>query len=278
MPRPFRPEGFADMQTWWMRHQNRYKYRESGPDDTLARTIRAAYYACISFIDDHLGQVLRVLKLTGMADRTLVVFTSDHGELLGDYGSWGKRSFLDPSARVPLIVRWPGHVAPSTVVGDAVSLVDIMPTAMAAAGIDPAPYRLDGVPLTEREPGRRVYGQLDSGQKGTYMVTDGHHKYFYSSPDAKEFLFDLTAGAYEVTNLAGDPGAAPVLQSLRASLLTRLRRDGHTEPVAGDQWQRYPPPGEPADPDADRIFQPAVWTDPWPRTPGYVPDWVPRPR
>ena len=278
MPKPFRPDGFEAMQTWWMRHQNRYKYRESGPDDTLARTIRAAYYACVSFIDHHLGRLLRVLELTGMAGHTLVVFTSDHGELLGDYGSWGKRSFLDPSARVPLIVRWPGHVAPHTVVGEAVSLVDVMPTALVAAGMDPTPYGLDGAPLTERPEGRRVYGQVGSGDKGSYMVTDGRQKYFYSAPDDREFLFDLTAGPYEVANLAGDPAWAPILGDLRGSLLARLSRDGYGEPVAGDQWRRYPPPDEPADPDADRIFQPAAWTDPWPRTPGYIPEWVRRPR
>lgn len=278
MPKPFRPEGYQALQTWWMRHQNRYKYRESGPDDTLARTIRAAYLACISFIDHELGRVLRVLATTGLAERTLVLFTADHGELLGDYGSWGKRSFLDPAARVPLIARWPGRLAPGGVCSAPVSLLDLMPTALGAAGIDPAPYGLDGVPLTEERRAPCVFGQLDRGARGTYMVTDDRHKYFYSAPDDREFLFDLTdhaSGGRESRNLAAAPDRRQTLEALRATLIGRLRRDGYEEPLDGEHWRRYPPPPEPDDPDQDRIFQEAQWVDPWPRLPGYTPAWLP---
>ncbi len=248
MPKPFRPEGYQALQTWWMRHQNRYKYRESGPDDTLARTIRAAYLTCISFIDHELGRVLRVLATTGLAERTLGLFTADHGELLGDYASWGKRSFLDPAARVPLIARWPGRLAPGGVCSAPVSLLDLMPTALGAAGIDPAPCGLDGVPLTEERRPPCVFGQLDRGARGTYMVTDDRHKYFYSAPDDREFLFDLAdhaSGGRESRNLAAAPDRRQTLEALRATLIGRLRRDGYEEPLDGEHWRCYPPPPEP---------------------------------
>lgn len=274
MPKPFRPEGYRQLQTWWMRHQNRYKYREDGPDDTLARTLRAAYYACVSFIDHHVGRILRVLAATGLAQETLVLFTSDHGELLGDYGSWGKRSFLDPSVRVPLIARWPGHLPAGGVVTTPVSLVDIMPTVLAAAGVDSAGCRQDGADLSTlptAEP-RLVCAQLAEDAHGTYMATDGRLKYFYSAPDDREFLFDLAGQEREERNLAADPAWAGRLQDLRERLAARLRGDGYERPFTGAGWRRYRLPPDPQDPDDDRIFQEARWTDPWPRIPGYTPE------
>jgi len=277
MAKPFRPDGYRDLQTWWMRHQNRYKYREDGPEDTLARTIRAAYYACVSFIDYHLGRILGVLAATGLAQNTLVMFTSDHGELLGDYGSWGKRSFLDPSARVPLIARWPGHLAAGAVATAPVSLVDIMPTVLAAAGVDPAAHHLDGMDLATpaADDGHRVvFGQLDQGARGTYMATDGAAKYFYSAPDDREYLFDLAAEQRESRNLAGDPAWTGRLQDLRDRLFARWRQDGYAAPSYGEGWRRHSVLPDPEDPDTDRIFQEARWTDPWPRIPGYTPNWL----
>ncbi len=228
MPPPFRPPDWRALQTWWMRHQNRYKYREGGPDDTFNRTVRAAYYACISFIDYHLGRILRILEATGQSRDTLVVFTSDHGELLGDYGSWGKRSFLDPAARVPLVLRWPGVLPGGTTVTEPVSLLDIMPTALAAAGLVPAEHDLDGLDLRRtagRGERRVILGQLSHGQRGTYLATDGHCKYIYSAPDQREYLFDLDAEPREAVNRAADAAYANRLAALRATLLGRF--DSH---------------------------------------------------
>lgn len=275
MPAPFRPEGFRALQTWWMRHQNRYKYREGGPDDTLARTIRAAYYACVSFIDHQVGRMLRVLEDTGCADDTLVIFTSDHGELLGDYGSWGKRSFLDPAVRVPLIIRWPGRQAAGTVERRPATLLDVMPTCLAAAGAAGA-RDLDGCDLAAGSPARPLFGQLSRGRHGTYMVAQGPFKYTYSAPDDREYLFDVTAEPAEAHNLADEPAHAQTVAALRALLIERHLRDGDADVADGAGWRRFPAPPEP-DPDEDRIFQEAVWTDPWLRQPGYEQPWLPPP-
>lgn len=279
MPPPFRPDGYRTLQTWWMRHQNRYKYREGGPDDTLNRTLRAAYYACISFIDYQVGRILRALDATGQADRTLVIFTSDHGELLGDYGSWGKRSFLDAAARVPLVVRWPGELPAGVVATPPASLLDVMPTALAAAGIPPDPHHLDGTDLrtlATRGVDRLVFGQLSRGPRGTYFATDGRRKYVYSAPDDREYFFDLRADPREACDLAGTAAVAGDLTALRTALVQRLRSDGHEEPLDGGGWRRFPPAPDPARADDDRIFQEAAWTDPWVRLPGYVQGWTPR--
>jgi arylsulfatase len=281
MPPPFRPDGYQSLQTWWMRHQNRYKYREAGPDDTLNRTLRAAYYGSISFIDYHVGRILRALDATGLADRTLVIFTSDHGELLGDYGSWGKRTFLDAAARVPLIVRWPGEMPAGAVSRCLVSLLDIMPTVLAAAGVDPDTHHLDGADLravmTARAD-RIVLGQLSRGPRGTYFATDGRRKYMYSAPDDREYLFDLEVDPRETRNLMGEAGAAEGAVALRNALIERYRVAGYEEPLEGSRWRRFPVLADPVDADDDRIFQEAAWTDPWVRWPGYVQDWLPRQR
>ena len=275
---PFRPEGYEALQTWWMRHQNRYKYREGGPDDTFNRTVRAAYYACISFIDYHVGRILRTLAATGEAQRTLVIFTSDHGELMGDYGSWGKRSFLDPAARVPLVVRWPGELPAGEVATGPASLLDVMPTALGAAGIAPA-GDLDGTDLREVAagvPGRVVLVQLSHGARGTYLATDGRRKYVYSAPDGQEYLFDLEGEAREVCNLAGTSAGERDLRALREALIGRFRADGYEEPLDGASWRGFPRAHDPERADDDRIFQEAAWTDPWVRVPGYEQDWLPR--
>ena len=93
-----------DLLCYWNRVQNRYKYRDHGYDELLVRTIRAAYYACISFIDFNMARVLEALG--GEIDDTLIVLSSDHGEMLGDYGCVGKRCMLDAAARIPMLLRW----------------------------------------------------------------------------------------------------------------------------------------------------------------------------
>ena len=87
MPFPYMPRGYEDLQTYWNRVQNRYKYRDQGFDGNLVRLTKCAYYAAISFVDYNAGRILQALEDQGELDNTLVLFTSDHGELLGDYGS-----------------------------------------------------------------------------------------------------------------------------------------------------------------------------------------------
>ncbi|NUQ00618.1 MAG: sulfatase-like hydrolase/transferase, partial [Armatimonadetes bacterium] len=137
MPLPKRPPGYQALWTWQNRHQNRYKWRDNGVDDNLVRTMRAAYYGCISFIDFHLGRILEALERRGELDNTLILFSSDHGEHLGDYDCFGKRSFLDTAARVPLLARWPGHLAAGVRCEAVTSLLDIAPTFCAAAATAP---------------------------------------------------------------------------------------------------------------------------------------------
>jgi len=257
MPKPFRPENCEDLLTFWNRVQNRYKYKDAGTDDLLLRTMRAAYYASISFIDFNIGRILEMLG--DEIDNTLVAFSSDHGELLGDYGSFGKRSMLDASARIPFLIRWPEHVPAGKTCATPVSLLDLWPTFAVAAGeTQPPPYsysrdivEISNGPSRPRE----ITSQFSEGRFGIYMITDGDWKYVYSSPDRREWLFDLKNDPLETRSFETEGTAAPHLHRLRTSLISRLREEGATAAVEGETWREYPPGRFPAAPDAGLLFQ-----------------------
>ena len=254
---PFRPEGYENLLTYWNHVQNRYKYRDAGSDGFLIRTMRAAYFAQVSFLDYNLGRILAALG--DEIDNTLIITSSDHGELLGDYGSFGKRSMLDAAARVPLIARWPGHFAPGAREATPTSLIDLWPTFLTAAGnTDPAPDP-ESISLFDiaesRFPQRYVYSQFSQKQLGLYLITDGRWKYSYSAPDRKEWLFDLYIDPHESHNLAYNLAYQHKTVELRQALLSRFERDGYSDPVENGAWRPYPRIDSPDDPDAGLIYQ-----------------------
>ncbi|MEZ4870010.1 MAG: sulfatase-like hydrolase/transferase [Caldilineaceae bacterium] len=240
MPRPFRPQNYEQALTFWNHVQNRYKYRDGGFDDQLLRTMRAAYYGCISFIDYNIGRILAALG--DEIDNTLILFTADHGEFLGDYGSFGKRAMLDVAAHVPMLARWPGHFGGGVRCNTPTTLLDLWPTFLAAAG-DPAPQvdpegdDLRRIALqTER---RYVYSQFSHRHTGLYLITDGRWKYSYSAADARAWLYDLHSDPYESHNLAANPLYQTEGTRLQQALIQRFQQDGYTAAVKGDQWRRY---------------------------------------
>jgi len=240
MPLSFRPQNYTQALTFWNQVQNRYKYRDGGIDEQFLRTMRAAYYGCISFIDYNIGRILAALG--DEIDNTLILFTADHGEFLGDYGSFGKRAMLDVAARVPLLARWPGHFAAGARCETPTTLLDLWPTILAAAA-DPAP-QVDGegadlqeVALqTER---RYVYSQFSQRQTGVYLVTDGRWKYSYSAADERAWLYDLHRDPHESHNLAENPLYLAERSRLEAKLFARFHADGYTAAVEDGQWRRY---------------------------------------
>ena len=108
MPLPKMAEDNKSLYLHTNYRQNRYKGRDAGRDIRLHQLIKSYYWAAISFIDFQVGRMLQTLEETGQLDNTLIIFTSDRGEFLGDYNCFGKRSFLDSAARVPMICRLPG--------------------------------------------------------------------------------------------------------------------------------------------------------------------------
>ena len=261
MAPPFRPEGFEDLLCYWNHVQNRYKYRDHGYDEPIVRTIRAAYYACISFVDYHLARVLEALGPE--IDDTLILFTSDHGEMLGDYGSFGKRCMLDAAAKVPLIVRWPGRMAAGQRCGGPASLQDVWRTVLRAGQADDSgPGEEDSVDLAELaggSPGRKlVFSQFQQRGYAVYLAASATRKYVYSAPDGREWLFDSARDPKETKDLSRDADCADSLAWLRKETIRRFQRDGYGEVLEGDGWKRWPRREIPDDPDFGLLFQDAA--------------------
>lgn len=184
-------------------------------DADVARA-RRAYLGAISYVDDKLGRLMQALRATGQADDTVVILTSDHGEMLGERGAWYKMSFLEGASRVPLVVSSPGRFAVRRV-STAVSLVDLLPT-LVEIGNDGAAGRyvtpIDGhslLPQLQGAPGHdEAIGEYlaEGAVAPVVMIRRGRHKFIHSPADPDQF-YDLQADPYERRNLGGSTDADP---------------------------------------------------------------------
>jgi len=192
------------------------------------RAARRAYYGAISYVDDHISRLIGVLRDTGRLDRTVIIVTSDHGEMLGERGGWYKMSFYEGAARVPLIVRAPGLFEPGRVAA-AVSTMDLLPT---LAGLVHA-GSLAGVigPLDGRSLLPHLAGAPDRDEvvaeylaEGAIapivMIRRGRYKFIHSPADPDQ-LFDLESDPHERINLANDPSSAALASRFRQEVAAR---------------------------------------------------------
>ncbi|WP_448147505.1 choline-sulfatase [Labrys miyagiensis] len=191
------------------------------------RNARRAYFGAISYVDSNVGKLLKTLEATGLADDTIVVFTGDHGEMLGERGMWYKMSWFEGSARVPLIISAPGRYQPRRVAAS-VSLVDILPTLIDMANPQAA-AALSGVdgrsllPHCRGEGGHdEVIGEYlaEGAIAPVMMIRRGAFK-FVHSPDDPDQLYDLSNDPEELANLADDPAHAEVLEDFRREAAER---------------------------------------------------------
>ncbi|MBD5780035.1 sulfatase-like hydrolase/transferase [Pelagicoccus sp. NFK12] len=253
MDSPYLPEDYEDQRNFWSKVQCRYKYMDSGESKHLTRMIRAAYYSVVSHLDFHIGRVLDALGPE--IDNTLIVFSSDHGEMLGDFGCYGKRSMLDASVKVPMLARLPGTFEAGAKTSQAASLLDLFPTFLEIAG-GSVNETIEGISLQrlqDRDPSERfVHSQFSQNQLGLYMVANKDWKYIYSAPDDKEWLYK---DGCESVNLANDSDYADVLASVRQLAIDRFKKDGYDQAIEGDDWARFPKAEFPSDPNDGLLFQ-----------------------
>ncbi len=189
---------------------------------------RHAYYAMVSYIDDRVGEILDALERMDMSDDTVVVFTSDHGDMLGERGLWYKWLLLENAVRVPLIVAAPGQQP--GVVQEPVSLLDLLPTFVDLGGAEDAGL-VPAVPLEGRtlvpalrqqslDPARaRVFAEMnaDGAHHPCLMVRDGPWKLIHCADDPP-MLFQLNDDPDEQRNLAALPEHAERLAELHAAI------------------------------------------------------------
>jgi choline-sulfatase len=203
---------------------------EAGLTGEQIRRARHGYFAAISYLDERVGQVLGGLRDAGLEDRTNVLFCADHGEMLGERGLWYKMSFLEQSARVPLLVRGPASGAGRRVSAP-VSLVDFAATVLELAGLssDAIAGPGDGVSLAPVIDGRSeppthpVVSEYhaEGVQAPAAMIRSGTDKLIVSLQDP-DLLYDLAADPLELRDRAGDDDRRAVVAALRAELETRL--------------------------------------------------------
>ena len=190
------------------------------------REAKRAYYAAVSFLDAQVGKLLDALQRLELADRTIVVFWSDHGYHLGEHGLWLKNSLFEEATRVPLIIAAPGR-ARARACTRTVELLDLYPTLAALAGLDP-PRGLEGaslVPLLDDPAttwGRPAYSQVWRGTYAGRSVRTERWRYteWDGGRQGRE-LYDHEVDPNEYRNLAGDPAYAVVVEELRGLLRSR---------------------------------------------------------
>lgn len=240
-----------------------HKQEQDKLTDDLRRQCRQAYYASISFMDAQVGRVINALDRLGLADNTIIVFTSDHGYHMGEHGLWQKLSLFEESARVPLLIVAPGVAAQGGSAKSPVSHVDVFPTLAALCGITP-PANLQGqslVPLL-KDPsvagrGWAITQVMRGGGPARASVTtnisaDGERFFGYSlrtprwrytewneGRNGRE-LYDHDADPRELTNLAGRPELAKTVEELseqvRAAAKTTFPPSGKTPELKPGLW------------------------------------------
>lgn len=227
------------------------------PED-LVRRGRAGYYGLITYLDEKIGRLLNVLEETGQRDNTLVIYTSDHGEMNGEHGMWRKSNFYEASVRVPLQIAWPRYLSSGHRIDEVVSLVDLTATLVDVAGASQI-TSLDGetlLPLmrgsAENWKDEAFSEYMAHGvERPMAMLRRGKYKFNYSLGDPPE-LYDLWEDPNEFHDLAGDSANQSVLEGFQTRLLShwdaidleqRVRQSQKErlliESSTGGAWRRF---------------------------------------
>ncbi len=203
------------------------------------REARVQYYAAVSHVDEVVGRVLEGVERAGRLDNTLVVYTADHGLNCGHHGLWGKGNatlplnMLEESIRVPLLLSWPGEIAPSERRVEMVDHLDLFQTLAAVGGAEiPVERNFAGssmLPLLFETEQARKWRDVQFGEYGTVrMVRTGQYKLVRRHPNGPDELFDLEADPRESRNRFDDPSCQAVISDLGAMLDSYFRR--HSSP------------------------------------------------
>jgi iduronate 2-sulfatase len=221
-----------------------YKKEQDKLTDELRRECRQAYYASISFMDAQVGRVVDALDRLGLSEKTIIVFTSDHGYHMGEHGLWQKMSLFEESSRVPLLVVAPGTTNPGISISEPVSHVDLFPTLAALCGVTP-PENLQGQNLASmlanpetkgrgwaltqvtRTGGRRraaAAGEPANRRYFGYSLRTPRWRYTeWDEGEQGRELYDHDADPAELTNLAQRPELQETVRDLSNQLAEAVK-------------------------------------------------------
>ncbi|MGF1452480.1 MAG: sulfatase-like hydrolase/transferase [Opitutales bacterium] len=225
----------------------------SEAEQRRVRDIRRAFYALCQHIDHQIRVVIGTLSGHGLLDNTMILFSSDHGDMLGDHGMWAKRRFFENAANVPMILsgppKHPKTARPGTVDERPVGWTDIMPTLLDFAGVE-KPSHCDGVSMVAETPREELFGIMGQDWR---MLRRGPWKYVFEIQGGTHYLFNVEADRDDLHNLAHLPDHADLLADMQQRLIAHMPdwdrekyvRDGRltgsshrTPPEGSEFWPR----------------------------------------
>lgn len=192
--------------------------------DVDVEEIRRAFYALCTHIDHQIRVLVGVLREEGLLDNTIICFTSDHGDMLGNHNMWAKRTLFDPSVKVPMILVGPrggDRVAEGVVDDRLVGWRDVMPTLLDLCGLD-IPDSVEGISMVGSKKRDFIYSEVADDDHASRMVSDGRYKLIYYPVGNYSMLFDLESDPHEMQNLAKDKAHAETVERLTALLVPEL--------------------------------------------------------
>jgi len=205
------------------------------------------YYAMTSSLDTYMGRLEAKLEALGIAENTIVVFTSDHGEMMGERGRIQKMIFYEPAARVPFLIKWPGEIPAGLQSDVCLNTPDIMPTLLSLMDL-PIPKKVEGMDLSHvarGEPGPEPEMAFLQGMGHTYRWINGsewravrNKRYTYATylQDGKELLFDHQKDPRQNHNLADDPVHATIKEELKTYMHQKM--ETLNDPFKPCTWYR----------------------------------------
>ncbi len=195
-----------------------------GYSDREKRAARKAFYALCTHIDQQIGTLIGTIREEGILDNTVILFTSDHGDMLGNHDLWAKQTFYEWSAGIPMVLVGTENcrrVGFNRTDDRLVGLQDVMPTLLDLAGID-IPETVEGRSMVSGERREILYGEFGEAGHCSRMLRNGTHKLIYYPVGNVFQLFDLENDPDEMVDLADDPASANILGHLKDRLREEL--------------------------------------------------------
>ena len=224
-----RPERKDELRDWWDAFENCYVFDRYFENDKQRQIAVAGYFGLISFIDHKVGQIIKTMDDAGLMDTSRVLFTSDHGESLGNRGIWGKSNMYKEAVGVPMIIAG-ADIPVGKVVNTPVSLIDLYPTVLQCVALDENAEdkkrhgrSLIDLSAEDDDPDRMVFSEYHAtaARTGVFMLRNGAYKYIHYVGHGAE-LFDMKDDPEELNDLASDPAYRPVLDDFEKQLRVML--------------------------------------------------------
>lgn len=241
VPKPYGgPELLSEKSPILTRMRGNHGWERFSPG--MVQLARAYYFAQVTYQDKMIGELMAFLEENGLWENTIVVYTSDHGDLLGDFGCFFKTNHLNGAVRVPMIMAAPGLLTGGRTSDHLAGLQDILPTVAALSGVS-LEQSVDGMNLASvlsgQIEGRFVFiSQSLESPWQTYMVCSHKWKYIYTEANGFEELYDVEDDPHELRNLALDSEYDEVKKQYRAVLIQWCQENGDEAVLDGNDLRK----------------------------------------